>query len=93
MSRVGLKSISLPEKVTVKNDGGALTVEGPKGKLEYTLPQGISLTQEVLLTVTLKILRSLVLVSVQQLRAQLLTLALVSLTRFFTQSHLVSQLQ
>jgi len=46
MSRVGLKNITLPEKVAIKNDNGALTVEGPKGKLEYTLPEGISLTQE-----------------------------------------------
>ena len=45
MSRVGKKAIPLPEKVTVKNDGGALTVEGPKGKLEWTLPEGISLEE------------------------------------------------
>ena len=46
MSRVGKKAIPLPEKVTVKNDGGALTVEGPKGKLEWTLPTGISLEEK-----------------------------------------------
>ena len=45
MSRVGKMAIPLPEKVTVKNDGGALTVEGPKGKLEWTLPKGISLEE------------------------------------------------
>ena len=45
MSRVGKMSIPLPEKVTVKNDSGALTVEGPKGKLEWTLPEGISLEE------------------------------------------------
>ncbi len=43
MSRVGLKPISLPEKVAVKLDGRSVTVEGPKGKLDYTLPEGIDL--------------------------------------------------
>ncbi|MGC4014406.1 MAG: 50S ribosomal protein L6 [Luteolibacter sp.] len=44
MSRVGLKPISLPEKVAVKVDGGQVTVEGPKGKLNFPLPEGITLT-------------------------------------------------
>lgn len=46
MSRVGLKPISLPEKVAVKLDGRQVVVEGPKGKLDFTLPDGISLTTE-----------------------------------------------
>lgn len=46
MSRVGLKPISLPEKVAVKLDGRTVTVEGPKGKLDFTLPDGISLKAE-----------------------------------------------
>ncbi|BCU77244.1 50S ribosomal protein L6 [Luteolibacter sp. LG18] len=46
MSRVGLKPISLPEKVAVKIDGGQVTVEGPKGKLSFALPEGIALTTE-----------------------------------------------
>lgn len=47
MSRVGKKNISLPEKVSVKVDASAqVTVEGPKGKLQWSLPQGISLSQE-----------------------------------------------
>lgn len=46
MSRVGLKPISLPEKVAVKLDGRTVTVEGPKGKLDLTLPDGISLKTE-----------------------------------------------
>lgn len=42
MSRIGKKEISLPEKVKVTVvDGGAVVVEGPKGKLEWTLPKGI----------------------------------------------------
>mgnify|MGYP001379149611 FL=1 len=54
MSRVGNKVIPLPDKVSVAvNDGGSLAVEGPKGKLEWVLPEGITLNQEeesVLLT-------------------------------------------
>ncbi|HWB04540.1 MAG TPA: 50S ribosomal protein L6 [Verrucomicrobiales bacterium] len=46
MSRVGNKAIVLPAKVTVKNDGGNVTVEGPKGKLSYVLPNGISMSAE-----------------------------------------------
>lgn len=46
MSRVGLKPISLPEKVAVKVDGTQVVVEGPKGKLDFTLPSGISLKNE-----------------------------------------------
>lgn len=46
MSRVGLKPISLPEKVAVKLDGRSVVVEGPKGKLDFTLPEGINLTTE-----------------------------------------------
>jgi len=46
MSRVGLKPISLPEKVAVKLDGRTVVVEGPKGKLDFALPDGISLKNE-----------------------------------------------
>ncbi len=47
MSRVGNKTIALPSKVTVNaDDSGRVTVEGPKGKLEWKLPAGISLTQQ-----------------------------------------------
>ena len=46
MSRVGLKPISLPEKVTIKIDGASVQVEGPKGKLEWSLPEGITASQE-----------------------------------------------
>lgn len=46
MSRVGLKPISLPEKVSVKVDAGKVLVEGPKGKLDFVLPSGISLKTE-----------------------------------------------
>jgi large subunit ribosomal protein L6 len=43
MSRVGLKPIQLPEKVAVKLDGRTVVVEGPKGKLDFNLPEGIEL--------------------------------------------------
>jgi large subunit ribosomal protein L6 len=43
MSRVGLKPITLPEKVAVKLDGRTVVVEGPKGKLDFSLPEGIEL--------------------------------------------------
>lgn len=46
MSRVGLKPISLPEKVAIQVDGDSVKVEGPKGKLDFTLPSGISLRSE-----------------------------------------------
>ncbi len=46
MSRVGLKPISLPAKVAVKLDGRTVIVEGPKGKLDFPLPEGISLSTE-----------------------------------------------
>ena len=46
MSRIGRLPISLPDKVTVNaDDSGHVVVEGPKGKLEYELPSGVSLEQ------------------------------------------------
>ncbi len=43
MSRIGKKTIDLPEKVkvTIGNDRN-VAVEGPKGKLDFTLPLAIS---------------------------------------------------
>ena len=43
MSRIGKKPIELPAKVSVKIAAdGAVNVEGPKGKLAWTLPKGVS---------------------------------------------------
>ena len=43
MSRIGKKPIELPAKVTVKIGGdGAVNVEGPKGKLVWKLPGGVT---------------------------------------------------
>jgi large subunit ribosomal protein L6 len=54
MSRVGLKPITLPEKVTVGVAAdGTVTVEGPRGSLTWKLPEGVSLHQdEGILTVS-----------------------------------------
>jgi large subunit ribosomal protein L6 len=46
MSRVGNKSIPVPAKVTVKAAGSLVSVEGPKGKLSFNLPEGITFSQE-----------------------------------------------
>lgn len=46
MSRVGIKPIALPEKVEVKINGNEIVVEGPKGKLDFSLPTGISIQLE-----------------------------------------------
>ncbi|HJT82036.1 MAG TPA: 50S ribosomal protein L6 [Chthoniobacterales bacterium] len=43
MSRIGNKTIQIPDKVKVQIDqNGAVAVEGPKGKLSWKLPREIS---------------------------------------------------
>ena len=45
MSRIGKTPINLPDKVKVTvADGNRVHVEGPKGKLNWELPQGITLS-------------------------------------------------
>jgi len=46
MSRVGNKALSVPEKVKLEIKGQEVLVEGPKGKLSWTLPEGISIKEE-----------------------------------------------
>lgn len=46
MSRVGKQPIPLPDKVTLKVTDSNVHVEGPKGKLDFTLPEGVNITQE-----------------------------------------------
>ena len=42
MSRIGKKPIDLPAQVKLTfSPEGAIAVEGPKGKLNWTLPAGI----------------------------------------------------
>jgi large subunit ribosomal protein L6 len=46
MSRIGRKPIPLPQGVTVKIEGNTVAVQGPKGKLDTPLPQGIRVEQQ-----------------------------------------------
>ncbi|HEY2214984.1 MAG TPA: 50S ribosomal protein L6 [Acidimicrobiales bacterium] len=46
MSRIGRSPIPVPSSVTVTLAGDSVTVKGPQGTLERTLPSGISITQE-----------------------------------------------
>lgn len=47
MSRIGNKAIEIPEKVKVNIGGdGAVSVEGPKGKLHWKLPHDIRASVE-----------------------------------------------
>lgn len=41
MSRIGKKPIAVPDGVDVTIDGASVRVKGPKGSLEWTLPEGI----------------------------------------------------
>lgn len=58
MSRIGKKPIEVPAKVKVNiGSAGAVTVEGPKGKLSWTLPKVVRLRQEGT-TVTLDLIKA-----------------------------------
>jgi large subunit ribosomal protein L6 len=46
MSRIGKRPIPIPDKVTVTINGSQVTVKGPKGTLERTLPDKVIVTQE-----------------------------------------------
>lgn len=47
MSRIGRKSIQIPDKVKLDvSEAGNVTVEGPKGRLQWSLPRQISLKVE-----------------------------------------------
>lgn len=46
MSRIGIKPIELPKNVKVQVSGARVNVEGPKGKLEYTVPRQIAVKVE-----------------------------------------------
>src|ERR1035438_4298459 len=46
MSRIGRKPIPLPKGVTVKIEGNAVAVQGPKGNLDTRLPAGIRVEQQ-----------------------------------------------
>ncbi|MEB3323279.1 MAG: 50S ribosomal protein L6 [Synechococcaceae cyanobacterium] len=46
MSRIGKAPIPIPDKVSVSLDGPAVSVKGPKGELQRTLPDGVTISQE-----------------------------------------------
>ena len=46
MSRVGKLPIPILDGVKVREDGGVVSVEGPKGKAQYSLPATVSLKLE-----------------------------------------------
>src|SRR6201998_352058 len=46
MSRIGKKPIALPKGVTVKIEGNTVLVQGPKGKLDTTVPRGIRVEKQ-----------------------------------------------
>jgi large subunit ribosomal protein L6 len=46
MSRIGKKPIAIPKGVTVKVDGPAVEVKGPKGQLRQPLPPGVTAAVE-----------------------------------------------
>jgi large subunit ribosomal protein L6 len=46
MSRIGKKPIAIPSGVTVKVDGNAVDVKGPKGQMRQALPPGVNAALE-----------------------------------------------
>jgi large subunit ribosomal protein L6 len=46
MSRIGKKPIALPKGVTVQVQGNVVAVQGPKGKVDTSLPPGIRVEQK-----------------------------------------------
>ena len=43
MSLIGKKPIQIPDKVKIKVDSGKVSIEGPKGKLDWNLPSNVEL--------------------------------------------------
>src|SRR5437016_10816474 len=46
MSRIGRKPIPVPAGVKIAMQPGKIAVQGPKGKLSFAIPQGISFEQK-----------------------------------------------
>ena len=46
MSRIGRLPITVPGGVDVAIDGRAVTVKGPKGTLQYTVPEPLTVARE-----------------------------------------------
>jgi len=45
MSRIGKKPVPVPDKVTATLDGRRIQVKGPKGELEFTVPEDVTIEQ------------------------------------------------
>ena len=46
MSRIGLKPITVPDGVSIKQDGSVLYISGPKGELSTPISPGVSMVEE-----------------------------------------------
>ena len=46
MSRIGKKPIAVPQGVKVQLQGNVVAVQGPKGKLETVIPEGVKFEQK-----------------------------------------------
>src|SRR6202171_5603932 len=46
MSRIGRKPIPVPAGVKIAMEGGKIDVQGPKGKLSFAIPNGITFEQK-----------------------------------------------
>ena len=46
MSRIGKKPIAVPQGVKIAVNGNVVSVQGPKGKVDTTLPSGITIEQK-----------------------------------------------
>jgi len=46
MSRIGKRPIAIPKGVTIKVDGAAVEVKGPKGQIRQPLPPGVTVAIE-----------------------------------------------
>ena len=46
MSRIGKLPITVPNGVKIEEKNGVVSVEGPKGKAQYSMPAGVSLAIE-----------------------------------------------
>ena len=46
MSRIGQKPITVPDKVKITVQGPLVNIEGPRGKLKHSLPEGIEVQLE-----------------------------------------------
>ncbi|MBI4223302.1 MAG: 50S ribosomal protein L6, partial [Deltaproteobacteria bacterium] len=46
MSRIGKRPVEIPKGVTVQREGPRINIQGPKGKLYYLIPEGVTVEQK-----------------------------------------------